>query len=125
MERGCVQKFLQLRRVTDFEDTGNPGLLVAGTDHIRRGARAKQQRERIDNDGLAATGLSGQQVESAVEAHAQLVDDRIVLYVEFKQHLSYLKRSEERYGDNSPRGADVKPAQRRSRQRFQLSHYMC
>ena len=56
------------------EDGGEAGTLRATADRLGRAFIAKQQTDGLDNDGLAAAGLAGEQVETGVEVQFQPVD---------------------------------------------------
>ena len=50
-------------RVIDFEDGGHHRLVRAVANDVAGGFFAEQQRERVDQDGLAGAGFAGQQVQ--------------------------------------------------------------
>ena len=50
--------------------------LGAGTDHVSVGARAEEERQGIDDDGLPRTGLAGERGHSRCAFELQAVDDR-------------------------------------------------
>ena len=60
----------------------------SGADHFGRRAAAEQQAQGVDDDRLAAAGFAGQQVQPAVKANAEALDDRVVFDGEFGDHVT-------------------------------------
>ena len=54
--------------------------------HIGGGLIAHQKRQRIHQDGLARTRLSGQQIEAGTEDSNGVINDGVVFSAEFEQH---------------------------------------
>src|SRR5262245_9760369 len=81
--RSRVPRLLQQRR------SGALGLEVkhrldgravgAGADEVGVGARAHDEEDRVDHDGLPRPGLAGDRVEAWAEGHGHRLDDREVL----------------------------------------------
>ena len=48
------------------------------THNVGGGLAAHQQRQRIDKDGLACTGLAGQQIEPGPEHGDGVIDNGVI-----------------------------------------------
>ena len=75
-----------------LEDRRDLAALRAGAHQRRVAARAKRQRQRIEQDGFAGAGLAGQHRQPRAELDAEPVDQDDVLDGEAREH-----RSLERY----------------------------
>ena len=73
-----------VRRVV--ETAADAGLAGSCTDDIHAGTGTKEQRKRIDDDGLATAGLTRQEVETWMELNSEPVDDGVVFDVKFLKH---------------------------------------
>ena len=71
-----------------LEDAGDDGLVGAVANHVGGGLAAHQQRERIDEDGLARAGFAGEQVEAGAEDGDGVIDDGVVFGAQFDEHFS-------------------------------------
>ena len=60
--------------------------VLAGANDVRRGASAQRQSQCIHQDGLAGTRLPGKQVQPRPKLHGQVINDGVVLNVNFAQH---------------------------------------
>jgi len=76
--------------VAHIEDAGDARAGFAGADHLGEGASAEEKTEGVDDDGFAAAGFSGQQVQAAVESDAEALDDRVVFDGEFSDHVQII-----------------------------------
>ena len=86
LDAGGLQNRACGGRAGSFEDARNSGALGAGANHFRRGTAAEQQAQGVHDDGFAAACLPREQVEAAVKAHAQPLDDGIVLNYQLDKH---------------------------------------
>ena len=77
-----------------FETPADTRLAGSRAYDIRAGARTEQQCQGINDDGLAAAGLTGQEVEARVEFDSELVHHGIALNVEFLKHEQVIFRSD-------------------------------
>ena len=61
---------------------------LSGSNRIRRGFRAGDQAERIDDDGLAGAGFARQQIEGIFKVDFQVIDESEVSDSKKAQHTS-------------------------------------
>ena len=61
---GFVEQGGDRTRPVDVEEGLHDGALLAGADQLRLRARADDEQDRVDQDGLAGSGLAGQHVEA-------------------------------------------------------------
>src|SRR5260221_8997534 len=71
----------------DVEHGGNLALLRAMADEARITATAERQRERIEKDGFAGTGLAGQHREAAGKLDIEPFDQDDVTDRKTRQHV--------------------------------------
>ena len=67
--------------------------LLAGSHEIARRAGAEQQADRLDEDGLAGAGFTGQDGEPRLEVDLEPFDDGQVLNAQKAQHGGRRKRA--------------------------------
>ena len=73
-------------RAGSLEDARDAGALGPAANHFRRGTAAEQEAQSVHDDGFAAAGFTGEQVQAAVKAHAQPLDDGVVLNHQLDEH---------------------------------------
>jgi hypothetical protein len=87
LDAGGVEQRVQRRRQQlDVEARRHFGTLGAGAHLHGIGPVAGHQHQRIDDDGLAGTGLPGQHGKAAGEGKLERLDDRKVADVDVRQH---------------------------------------
>jgi hypothetical protein len=69
-----------------FKNSCDAGPLGTAAHRLGTGPAAKEQAQRIDDDTLAAAGLSCQNIEPRAQAHPHAVGDRKVFYQQFDEH---------------------------------------
>ncbi len=72
--------------VLHLEGACHAGARSAGAHHVSGSARAEEQAEGVDDDGFAAAGLTGKEVEAVVELDAEALDDGQIFDHEFEEH---------------------------------------
>ncbi len=86
-DRLLLEPLLELAwRATEVEGAGDLGALGAVTHHFGPGAAAGEQLQRIDEDRLAGTGLTGQHGESGAQFELHGIDDGEVTDLQVGQH---------------------------------------
>src|SRR5215203_1679310 len=70
-----------------LEDRFNRGLRFAGTNQVGGSPCAKQQADRLDDDGLPCAGLAGQHVEAGLELDLDGLNHRKVADAKQAQHV--------------------------------------
>ena len=80
--------FAKRGRCSDLEDARDPRALRSAAHHFGRGAAAEQQAQRVHHDRFAAAGFARQQIQAAMEAHADALDDGVVFDRQLDQHSS-------------------------------------
>ncbi len=83
---GFIEQRRDRPRPVDLEEGLDDGALLAGADQVRLRAGADDEQDRVDHDGLAGPGLTGQHVEAGRQRHHDLLDDRQIADAEFPQH---------------------------------------
>ena len=68
------------------EDPGNGGAFGAFANQVARGAGAGEQRQRIDHQGLAGSGLAGEHVQAGTEVDLAPSQDRQISHAQSEQH---------------------------------------
>ena len=81
------QQLFKLAIALDRKQSFYESAVAARLKEVRREPAADQHAECIDDDGLARTGLTGEQIKTSVELDSQLIDQRYVRDVEESQHL--------------------------------------
>ncbi len=71
----------------DLEQTLDHGPLRALAYGVPRSARAEEERQRVDEDRLAGSRLSGQDVQTRPQIDLGGVDQRVFLDVQASQHV--------------------------------------
>ena len=69
-----------------IEDRLDRGHLFAGADEVARCASAEKEPDRLNENRLARTGLSGEHVEARVELDFDRIDDRQVSDAQEAKH---------------------------------------
>ncbi len=85
-DAGGFEQILEGFVARELEQAGNARPRGAGTHGVLRCAAAEEQRQRVHHDRLAAARFAGQKIEAGVKAHADALDDRIVLNHEIQEH---------------------------------------
>ena len=73
-------------RIVALIHGGDRGLFRAVAHHVAVGLLAQQQRQGVDEDGLARAGLAGQQIQSSPKLNHHVVDDGVVFNAQFPEH---------------------------------------
>ncbi len=74
------------RAAFNLEHGGDDGALCSSANDIGRSLIAEQQRQCIDEDGLAGTRFARKQIQPRRELYCQVVDDRVVFKAQFEEH---------------------------------------
>ena len=69
-----------------FKNTGDNGFIRAVADDFGGGFAAHEQGQRIDQDGFARAGFSGEQVEAGAEGGDGVIDDGVIFSTQFDEH---------------------------------------
>ena len=69
-----------------FEVSMRLGAVLAGANHVRGGAPAHRQAERVHQNGFARAGFARKQIQSGLKFQRQLVNDRVILNEDFAEH---------------------------------------
>ncbi len=85
-DAGFLEEGTEGGRVGEVEDAGDAGAVGAGADEVGGGAAAEEEAEGVDDDGFAAAGFAGEEVETVMKTEAQAFGDGEVFNVEFDQH---------------------------------------
>ena len=80
----AFQRVFRARRA--LKDAGHHRPIRSMPHHIGGGLIAHQQSQRIHQDGLARTRLSGQQIETGTEDSNGVINDGVIFSAEFEQH---------------------------------------
>ena len=70
----------------EVEGSLDYGLRGAGTDDVRRGALAQQQREGVHQHRLAGARLTGEDVEAGCDGERDVGDDGQVANAQLREH---------------------------------------
>ncbi len=81
-----------------FKDAAYDGLLRSVADDVAGGLATEEQGQRIHQDGLARTGLAGEQIQAGAELCDCMVDDGLVFCAQFKKHLQ-MRIAERKQGE--------------------------
>ena len=82
-----VQLLPHRRALPDIERRLDPGAAGAHADHPGRSPFAQQARKGVRHERLAGPGLARQGVEARRPVQRQVIDDRVVAYTQFDQHV--------------------------------------
>ena len=86
LEPGGFQQAADRRMIPHIEDARHARAGFSGANGLRRGAAPQQQAEGVHHQGLAAAGLTSQQVQPSVEANAQALHHGVVFNHQLQQH---------------------------------------
>ena len=64
----------------------------AGADHVAVGALAQYCGDRVNDNGFARTGLTGQDIEAALEENFRLLNDGNIFNMQNAQHAGFSSR---------------------------------
>ena len=73
-------------RVVAFVHGCHGGFIRAVAHNIAGGFLAQQQRQCVNQDGLARAGFAGQQVQSRSKVNHHVIDDGVVFNAQFPEH---------------------------------------
>ena len=69
-----------------FEHGFDDGALLAGSDHVGRCFRAREERKRVDDQGFSGPCFAGEQVEAFFEFEFEFIDKREISDAEQLEH---------------------------------------
>jgi len=75
-----------LRRGFNVEDGREHRPLCAEANYIRRRLVAHQERERVNQNGLACASFSSQEIQPSAELNCKVINDGVILEAQFKEH---------------------------------------
>jgi hypothetical protein len=69
-----------------FEQAFDRRLIGTGADEVARAPGAAEQRQRLKDDALPGSGLTGDDVQAPGEGERQILDDREVADAQLAEH---------------------------------------